>query len=141
MKKIYIISLLCALLWANNQEELIMDIERSLMATCCWSGTVYDHGNSEMESEIETLVKAGKTKEDVLDHFVNKHGERVLAIPVAAGFNLFVWLAPALIGLISIFIWFQYLKSPIEQADRIQPDYSDIPHSDQIERELKELDQ
>ena len=141
MKKIYIISLLCALLWANNQEELILDIERSLMATCCWSGTVYDHGNSEMESEIETLVKAGKTKEDVLDHFVNKHGERVLAIPVAAGFNLFVWLAPALIGLISIFIWFQYLKSPQEQADRIQPDYSDIPHSDQIERELKELDQ
>ena len=141
MKKIYIISLLCALLWANNQEELILDIERSLMATCCWSGTVYDHGNSEMESEIETLVKAGKTKEDVLDHFVNKHGERVLAIPVAAGFNLFVWLAPALIGLISIFIWFQYLKSPIEQADRIQPDYSEIPHSDQIERELKELDQ
>ena len=141
MKKIYIISLLCALLWANNQEELILDIERSLMATCCWSGTVYDHGNSEMESEIETLVKAGKTKEDVLDHFVNKHGERVLAIPVAAGFNLFVWLAPALIGLISIFIWFQYLKSPIEQADQIQPDYSDIPHSDQIERELKELDQ
>ena len=141
MKKIYIISLLCALLWANNQEELILDIERSLMATCCWSGTVYDHGNSEMESEIETLVKAGKTKEDVLDHFVNKHGERVLAIPVAAGFNLFVWLAPALIGLISIFIWFQYLKSAIEQADRIQPDYSDIPHSDQIERELKELNQ
>ena len=141
MKKIYIIYLLCTLLWANNQEELILDIERSLMATCCWSGTVYDHGNSEMESEIETLVKAGKTKEDVLDHFVNKHGERVLAIPVAAGFNLFAWLAPALIGLISIFIWFQYLKSPIEQADRIQPDYSDIPHSDQIERELKELNQ
>jgi len=110
MKKIYIIYLLCTLLWANNQEELILDIEKSLMAICCWSGTVYDHGNSDMEAEIETLVKAGKTKAEVLDRFVNKHGERVLAIPVAAGFNLFVWLAPALIGLISIFIWFQYLK-------------------------------
>ena len=141
MKKIYIIYLLCTLLWANNQEELILDIEKSLMAICCWSGTVYDHGNSDMEAEIETLVKAGKTKAEVLDRFVNKHGERVLAIPVAAGFNLFVWLAPALIGLISIFIWFQYLKSPREQADRIQPDYSDIPHSDQIERELNEFDQ
>ena len=72
---------------------------------------------------------------------MNKHGERGLAIPVAAGCNLFVWLAPALIGLISIVIWFQYLKSPREQADRRQPDYSDIPHSDQIERELKELNQ
>jgi len=118
-----------------------LDIEKSLMAICCWSGTVYDHGNSDMEAEIETLVKAGKTKAEVLDRFVNKHGERVLAIPVAAGFNLFVWLAPALIGLISIFIWFQYLKPPKEKADRIKPDYSDIPHSDQIERELNELDQ
>ena len=140
MKKIYIIYLLCTLLWANNQEELILDIEKSLMAICCWSGTVYDHGNSDMEAEIETLVKAGKTKAEVLDRFVNKHGERVLAIPVAAGFNLFVWLAPALIGLISIFIWFQYLKPPKEKADRLKPDYSDIPHSDQIERELNELD-
>ena len=141
MKKIYIIPLLCALLWANDQEELILDIEKSLMAICCWSGTVYDHGNSDMETEIATLVKVGKTKADVLDHFVNKHGERVLAIPVAAGFNLFVWLAPALIGLISIFIWFQYLKPPIEQEDRLKPDHSDIPHSDQIERELQKLDQ
>ena len=141
MKKIYIIYLLCTLLWANNQEELILDLEKSLMAICCWSGTVYDHGNSDMEAEIETLVKAGKTKAEVLDRFVNKHGERVLAIPVAAGFNLFVWLAPVLIGLISIFIWFQYLKPPIEKADRIKPDYSDIPHSDQIERELNEFDQ
>tara|TARA_B100000470_G_scaffold29441_1_gene19458 strand:- start:491 stop:916 length:426 start_codon:yes stop_codon:yes gene_type:complete len=141
MKKIYIIYLLCTLLWANNQEELILDLEKSLMAICCWSGTVYDHGNSDMEAEIETLVKAGKTKAEVLDRFVNKHGERVLAIPVAAGFNLFVWLAPALIGLISIFIWFQYLKPPKEKADRLKPDYSDIPHSDQIERELNEFDQ
>ena len=141
MKKIYIIYLLCTLLLANNQEELILDIEKSLMAICCWSGTVYDHGNSDMEAEIETLVKAGKTKAEVLDRFVNKHGERVLAIPVAAGFNLFVWLAPALIGLISIFIWVQYLIPPKEKADRLKPDYSDIPHSDQIERELNELDQ
>ena len=141
MKKIYIISLFCGLLWANGQKELIMDIEKSLMAICCWSGTVYDHGNSDMQEEITSLVKAGKTKTEVLDHFVNKHGERVLAIPVAAGFNLFVWLAPALIGLIALFIWFQYLKPPIVQEDRLKPDYSDIPHSDQIEQELQELDQ
>ena len=93
MKKIYIISFFCVFLGANDQEELIMDIEKSLMATCCWSGTVYDHGNPDMEVEIVALVKAGKTKTEVLDRFVNQYGERVLAIPVAAGFNLFVWLA------------------------------------------------
>ena len=117
-----------------------MDIEKSLMAICCWSGTVYDHGNSDMEAEIAAQVKSGKSKKEVLDHFVNTHGERVLAIPVATGFNLFAWLAPALIGLISIFIWFQYLKTPSTQKDQARPQYSDIPHSDQIERELQELD-
>ena len=141
MKKGYIILLFCALIGANDQQELILDIEKRLMAICCWSGTVYDHGNSDMQEEITSLVKAGKTKTEVLDHFVNKHGERVLAIPVAAGYNLFVWLAPALIGLIALFIWFQYLKPPIVQEDRLKPDYSDIPHSDQIEQELQELDQ
>ena len=130
----------CALIGANDQQELILDIEKSLMAICCWSGTVYDHGNSDMQEEITSLVKAGKTKTEVLDHFVNKHGERVLAIPVAAGFNLFVWLAPALIGLIALFIWFQYLKPPIVQEDRLKPDYSDIPHSNQIARELQEIE-
>ena len=141
MKKGYIILLFCALIGANDQQELILDIEKSLMAICCWSGTVYDHGNSDMQEEITSLVKAGKTKTEVIDHFVNKHGERVLAIPVAAGFNLVVWLAPALIGSIALFIWFQYLKPPIVQEDRLKPDYSDIPHSDQIEQELQELDQ
>lgn len=140
MKKIYIISFFCVFLGANDQEELIMDIEKSLMATCCWSGTVYDHGNPDMGVEIVALVKAGKTKTEVLDRFVNQYGERVLAIPVAAGFNLFVWLAPALIGLISIFIWFQYLKRPASSKDQARPEYTDIPYSDQIERELQELD-
>ena len=62
MKIFYIMYFFCALLWANDQDELIMDIEKSLMAICCWSGTVYDHGNSDMEAEIATQVKSGKSK-------------------------------------------------------------------------------
>ncbi|SVC93526.1 uncharacterized protein METZ01_LOCUS346380, partial [marine metagenome] len=46
---------------ADEKSKLISDIEQSLMATCCWSGTVYDHGNKEMEIEIAGMVQAGKT--------------------------------------------------------------------------------
>ena len=39
------------------------------MATCCWSGTVYDHGNKEMEIEIAGMVQNGKTKVEILNYF------------------------------------------------------------------------
>ena len=45
MKQIFFIIILLSSLKADEKSELIIDIEKSLMATCCWSGTVYDHGN------------------------------------------------------------------------------------------------
>ena len=79
-------------IFAQEKNELIMDIEQSLMATCCWSGTVYDHGNKEMEIEIAGMVQNGKTKIEILNYFTEKYGERVLSSPVAEGFNFFAWL-------------------------------------------------
>ena len=59
MKKKFIIIILLSLLKADEKSELIIDIEKSLMATCCWSGTVYDHGNKEMELKLQVwLIKA-----------------------------------------------------------------------------------
>ena len=141
MKKIYIISLLCALLWANNQEELILDIERSLMATCCWSGTVYDHGNKEMEIEIAGMVQAGKTKPEILDYYTDKYGERVLSVPIAEGFNIFAWLAPIIIAGLGFTIILLYMRTPKGATDTpVNSNNDSIAHSKQIEQELKELD-
>ena len=53
MKKFYLITLFSTILFGNNQDEQIMDIEKSLMAVCCWSGTVYDHGNSDMKRQLQ----------------------------------------------------------------------------------------
>ena len=88
-----------SIIFAQEQNKLIIDIEQSLMATCCWSGTVYDHGNKEMEIEIAGMVQNGKTKVEVLNYFTDKYGERVLASPVVEGFNFFAWLAPIFISI------------------------------------------
>ena len=127
-------------LYANNQEELIMDIEKSLIAVCCWSGTVYDHGNSDMETIIASMVQSGNTKSEIMNHFVNQYGERVLAIPVMSGFNMLAWIAPILIGLIGILIWYLYLNSPSTFVKPIKNEYNDISNIDQIEQELKEIE-
>jgi len=140
MNKFYLFGLLTTVLYANNQEELIMDIEKSLIAVCCWSGTVFDHGNSDMETIIASMVQSGNTKSEIMNHFVNQYGERVLAIPVMSGFNMLAWIAPILIGLIGILIWYLYLNSPSTFVKPIKNEYNDISNIDQIEQELKEME-
>ena len=140
MKNFLPIVLLLSLVWADEKSDLIMDLEQSLMATCCWSGTVYDHGNKEMEIEIAGMVNTGKTKTEILDYYKGKYGERVLAIPVAEGFNYFAWIAPIFIGLLGLTIILIYIKTTKETPPIVESTDDSIAYSDQIERELKEMD-
>jgi hypothetical protein len=140
MKKLLPIIFFLSLIWADEKSDLIIDLEQSLMATCCWSGTVYDHGNKEMEIEIAGMVNTGKTKTEILDYYKGKFGERVLAIPVAEGFNYFAWIAPIFIGLLGLTIILIYIKITKETPLVVESTDDSIAYSDQIERELKEMD-
>ena len=140
MKRIISILALVGILFAQEKSELIIDIEQSLMATCCWSGTVYDHGNKEMELNITAMVGNGKTKTEILDYYTDQYGERVLAVPKAEGFNIFPWIAPIVIfglGLTIIFLYIRTSKNNL--APKVKADDT-IAYSDEIERELSELD-
>ena len=129
------------MLKADEKSELIIDIEKSLMATCCWSGTVYDHGNKEMEIEIAGMVDQGKTKTEIINFYTDKYGERVLSIPVAQGFNVFAWLTPLFFGFLGLFIIYKYMRtSKAEMRPIINSTNSKVKYNDEIERELKELD-
>ena len=140
MKRIISILALVGILLAQEKSELIIDIEQSLMATCCWSGTVYDHGNKEMELNITAMVGDGKTKAEILDYYTDQYGERVLAVPKAEGFNIFAWIAPIVIfglGLTIIFLYIRTSKNNL--TPKVKADDT-IAYSDEIERELSELD-
>ena len=140
MKNFLPILLILSLVWADEKSDLIMDLEQSLMATCCWSGTVYDHGNKEMEIEIAGMVNTGKTKTEILDYYKGKYGERVLAVPVAEGFNYFAWIAPIFIGILGLTIILIYIKTTKEKPPIVESTNDSFSYSDQIERELKEMD-
>ena len=141
MKQIFFTIILLSSLKADEKSELIIDIEKSLMATCCWSGTVYDHGNKEMEIQIAGMVDQGKTKTEIINFYTDKYGERVLSIPVAQGFNVFAWLTPLFFGFLGLFIIYKYMRtSKAEMRLIINSTNSKVKYNDEIERELKELD-
>ena len=125
----------------DNQGALILDIKKSLIAPCCWSGTVYDHGHQQMEDEIEAFVEEGLTKEEILDHYVAQYGERILASPIAKGFNLFAWIVPALILGVGLFIIIMYIRNPQEETAKASAKTAKTPYDEQIEKELKSFDQ
>ncbi len=110
------------------------------MATCCWSGTVYDHGNKEMELNIAAMVGEGKTKAEILDYYTEQYGERVLAVPKAEGFNIFAWIAPIFIFGLGLTIIFLYMRTSKDNLTPIVNADDTIAYSDEIEQELKELD-
>ena len=143
MKKIILIAF-CSLVFGNvNQQELVIDIEKNLMAPCCWSGTVFGHGHGQLEQEIESMVAAGQTKDQIMNYYVQIYGERILAVPVAQGFNVMAWLVPIFIAIIGVIFLVLYFKSSgsisldLKSAGKVD---ESIPYDEQIEKELKNLD-
>jgi cytochrome c-type biogenesis protein CcmH len=51
-----------------------------------------------MKLVIREQIAAGKSNQDIRDYFVARYGESVLASPEASGFNLLVWVMPAVIA-------------------------------------------
>ena len=139
MKKIFLAFTALGSILADDKSELILDIEKSLMASC-FHGTVYEHGNKEMEEQIAGFVNAGRTKEYIMNFYTNKYGERILAMPEAEGFNVFAWLAPVIIFVLGGIIMYAYFKSPHQTPAEYLNTNENIKFSDEIESELKDLD-
>tara|TARA_B100001996_G_C18657113_1_gene591625 strand:+ start:315 stop:737 length:423 start_codon:yes stop_codon:yes gene_type:complete len=140
MKKIFLILTLLGSIYADENAKLILDIEKSLMASC-FHGTVYEHGNKEMEEQIASFVNAGRSKDYIMNFFTNKYGERILAMPEAEGFNVFAWLAPVIIFVLGGIVMYAYFKnSPQSILETPIPNKKNVKFSDEIEAELKDLD-
>ncbi len=82
-----------------KQETETRSIENQLIAPCCFRQTVAEHQSPAAESikaEVRQMLAAGATEQQVLDSFVHKYGEKILAAPRAHGFNLLAYLVPVL---------------------------------------------
>jgi cytochrome c-type biogenesis protein CcmH/NrfF len=123
------------------ETDLATDIKRSLMSPCCWAGTVYDlDHNPEMEELINQFISQGKTKQEILEYYIGLYGERILAVPIAEGFNIMVWVTPILAGMIGITFLFFFLRTPNDIPSSVISTPSEVPFDDEIEKELQKMD-
>ena len=78
-------------------DGMVDEIGTKLMCQCGCTMVLAscDCGTAEqMRGEIRDLLGQGKSKQDILNFYVSKYGEKVLAAPVAEGFNLSAYITP-----------------------------------------------
>ena len=123
------------------ETDLATDIKQSLISPCCWAGTVYDlDHNPEMEELINQFISQGKTKQEILEYYIGLYGERILAVPIAEGFNIMVWVTPILAGMIGITFLFFFLRTPNDIPSSVISAPSEVAFDDEIEKELQKMD-
>jgi cytochrome c-type biogenesis protein CcmH len=144
-------------------EQEARAIERLVIAPCCWMQPVSDHqspASDEVKQQIRAWLSAGRTRQQVLDGFVEQYGVRVLAEPPNRGFSRFLYFTPiavfgvSAVGLI-VFVrrWTGRQAGTPQDAgggsgrdtasDDARPparDPENAAYEDRLEEELRELD-
>ncbi|MCS7315714.1 MAG: cytochrome c-type biogenesis protein CcmH [Bryobacterales bacterium] len=70
-----------------EQRSLIGKLERALLAPCCYQEVVATHNSEQaraMRAEIAEMVAAGRSEREILDHYKQRYGARILAEPEGA---------------------------------------------------------
>ncbi|MGI9535015.1 MAG: cytochrome c-type biogenesis protein [Thermodesulfobacteriota bacterium] len=100
--------------FSDSIEKNVSEISKELMCPVCRGQTVAE-SNSALANDFREIIKkkleSGESKQEILNYFINRYGESVLASPPAKGIRLIVWFAPLLAIIIGFFVLAKFLRS------------------------------
>lgn len=131
-----------------EKEAEARQIFKQLIAPCCWTTSVADHGSGaapKIQAEIRTLLEEGRTRDEIIAHYVDIYGERILVEPPRRGFNLLAYWMPwvvlvAGIGAIILFARRARAPSAPQPSASAQGDASLDPYRKRVREEVRRLD-
>ena len=123
----------------------VSDITDRIVCTCGCSSMVLRSclcGVADaMREKILTLIEEGKSSDEIVAHYVDKHGEVILAAPTKVGFNLTAWILPSvLIAIAAAFVILVLIRWTVRKtvpAAEPSPAAEDAEYLARIEEELK----
>ncbi len=141
-----------AVIAQNTEEEALQKTARELyeriMCPIC-PGQTIAQSNSGTSIQMRDLVlkklRQGETKEEILQYFVSRYGERIMTKPNKKGLNLMLWFLPFIfIALAAIVIYLlirRWLKRvPVKTVPHFEEAHL-AEYEERLEKELKEFDE
>jgi cytochrome c-type biogenesis protein CcmH len=82
---------------ADELDDQVRAIAKELRCPVCQGETVAD-SNAQISVQMRGIIReklaAGESRDQIIQYFVDRYGEGILASPPRRGFTLGVWLAP-----------------------------------------------
>jgi cytochrome c-type biogenesis protein CcmH/NrfF len=98
----------------------------------------------QIQADIQKMIDTGQSEDQIIQGYVAKHGQTVLAAPTKSGFNLTAWAIPFFAFFIGGVLLFTYLKkqrnlpsTPVENTAEVWDD-QESHYRDLLKKELEE---
>ena len=69
---------------STAQTAEIQKVEKRLLAPCCYTQSIAEHGSNiavQMRHEVAEMVADGKSEHEIVEHYRNIYGDRILIVP------------------------------------------------------------
>ena len=131
-----------------TDSEGLLEVRKALMCTCdncvmvlynCHCGTA-----DKMVATIRDMLDDGMSKEDVVQGYVARYGQAILAAPPKEGFSLLAWVVPfVILGAASTLVvaLLKRWTSKEQEGEYRQKDLTPLDEAQlaKVEQEMKEL--
>jgi len=135
----------------HNEEALqkkAREINELIMCPLCAGQTIAQSSNetsSQMRDLVLKKLRQGETKEEILQYFESRYGERILAKPNIKGFNLILWVLPFVsvsLAAIGIYALIRRWSARVPSAPAPHVDENRLAeYKERLEKELKQFDE
>jgi cytochrome c-type biogenesis protein CcmH len=135
----------------HNEEALLQkarEIYGLIMCPLCAGQTIAQSSNetsSQMRDLVLKMLRQGETKEEILQYFESRYGERIMAKPSKKGFNLILWSFPfVFVALAATVIYFLIRRwsAGVQVAPAAHFDEDQLSeYQERLEKELKQFDE
>ena len=130
---------------STAQTAQIQKVEKRLLAPCCYTQSIAEHGSDiavQMRREVTEMVAAGKSESEIVEHYRNIYGDRILIVPDGLTGRILFGLpvAMAVLACLVVFVYFRKMllsgrHRHIADVSQSRPVVSDAL-KEKIEREL-----
>ncbi|MGE3843386.1 MAG: cytochrome c-type biogenesis protein CcmH [Vicinamibacterales bacterium] len=128
-------------------ESEARQIEREVVAPCCWSQQVSIHQSpaaDEVRKDIRVRLARGETHQAIIDDYVVQFGTRILVEPPASGYKRLLYVFPPVALVLSAAGVVAFLKRASAKHGENAPPAADgtstSGYDQQLNDELRELD-